>query len=145
MSAVALLLNLVLAGLLVAGLVVGLRLEKRLRTLREGQAEFLKAVAELDRAAARAQAGLVEIRAASDETVELLADRIQKGRALAAQLDGVLKAAAGGRPAAPAPAPAQAAPAREAEVHVLSESRSRARHLDDDLFEAGPAAFGGAR
>ncbi len=57
MSPIALILNLLLGGLLVAALALGLRLDRRLRALRESQAGFIKAVNDLDQAAARTHAG----------------------------------------------------------------------------------------
>jgi len=93
MSAVAIGMNLLLAGLLVAALVIGVRLNARLKALRDSQAGFAKAVAELDAAAARAEQGLADLRAATDEAHDALADRIEKARALTAKLDRQLQAA----------------------------------------------------
>src|SRR5690349_13001838 len=87
MSIVGLIMNLLLAGLLVAALVVGLRLNKRLKVLRDSHDGFEAAVRELNVAAARAEQGLADLRAATDEATDLLADRIEKGRALAAKLE----------------------------------------------------------
>ena len=80
-------LNLLLAALLGLTLWVGWRLNRRLTALRDGQAQFAAAVADLDRAAARAERGLADLRAAGDETLELLSSRIEKGRELAARLE----------------------------------------------------------
>lgn len=93
MSAVAIGMNLLLAGLLVAAMVVGVRLNARLKALRESHEGFARAVAELDAAAARAEQGLADLRAATDEAHDALADRIEKARALSAKLDRQLKAA----------------------------------------------------
>ena len=49
MSIVALFLNLLLAGLLIAAVTIGVRLERRLKGVREGQLAFAQAVADLDR------------------------------------------------------------------------------------------------
>ncbi len=100
MSLIALGMNLMLAGLLAAALMMGFRLNGRLKHLRDSHDGFAKAVAELDIAAARAEQGLADLRAATDEAADALADRIEKARALTARLDRQLQ----GAPAAPAPA-----------------------------------------
>jgi hypothetical protein len=87
MSVVGLIMNLLLTGLLVAALTVGFRLNRRLKVLRDSHDGFEAAVRELNLAAARAEQGLADLRAATDEAVDLLADRIEKGRALAAKLE----------------------------------------------------------
>ena len=87
MSPVSLTLDLLLAGLLLITLIFGLRLDKRLKTLNASQAEFQAAIADLDRAAARAETGLAELRGAMDEAVDLLGGRIDKARELAAKLE----------------------------------------------------------
>jgi hypothetical protein len=93
MSAVAIGMNLLLGGLLVAALIMGYRLNARLKALRESHEGFAKAVAELDAAAMRAEQGLADLRAATDEAHDALADRIEKARALTAKLDRQLQAA----------------------------------------------------
>jgi hypothetical protein len=93
MSIVAIALNLLLAGLLAVALVMGWRLNRRLAVLRESHEGFTKAVAELDVAAQRAEQGLADLRAATDEAVDLLADRIEKARALSQKLDRQLSQA----------------------------------------------------
>lgn len=93
MSAVAIGMNLLLGGLLVAALIMGHRLNGRLKALRDSHAGFAKAVAELDAAAMRAEQGLADLRAATDEAHDALADRIEKARALTAKLDRQLQAA----------------------------------------------------
>ena len=87
MSAIALGLNLLLAGLLLGALAMGYRLNQRLNALRQSQDGFAKAVSELDAAAARAEQGLADFRAATDEAADTLADRIEKARTLIAKLD----------------------------------------------------------
>lgn len=87
MSVTALALNGFLAVLLLLALGVGWRLERRLKALRDSHEGFAKAVADLDRAAMRAEQGLADLRAATDEAADTLADRITKAQALAAQLD----------------------------------------------------------
>jgi hypothetical protein len=124
MSPVALGLDILLVLLLLAALGVGLRLNRRLTALREGHAGFAKAVAELNAAAARAEAGLKELRAAADETHDDLLTRIETARGLIGKLDtaaanaerAVEKAAA-----APPPRPAAARPLRFADPAARSQ------------------------
>jgi hypothetical protein len=87
MSVTAIALNGLLAILLLIALAFGVRLERRLKALRDSHEGFAKAVADLDRAAMRAEQGLADLRAATDEAADTLADRISKAQALAAQLD----------------------------------------------------------
>jgi len=87
MSLVAFAMNGFLAVLLIAALIFGWRLERRLKALRDSHEGFAKAVAELDQAAARAEQGLADLRAATDEAADTLAVRIERAQALAAQLD----------------------------------------------------------
>jgi hypothetical protein len=102
MSLIALSLNGLLAALLIAALVVGLRLNGRLKALRESQDGFEAAVGQLNFAAQRAEQGLADLRAATDEATDVLSDRIEKGRALAARLE-TLTAAGAERPRASRP------------------------------------------
>jgi hypothetical protein len=148
MSIVALSMNILLGLLLVAALGMGWRLERRLKALRSGHDDFAKAVADLDAAAMRAQAGLMALRAASNEAEENLNDRIEAAQKLVAQLERPLaEQLAAARPrrnaevASPArdddwldrplPVRERAAPAR---FEPQTTTRSRAR-IDDDLFE----------
>uniref|UniRef100_UPI0025D5E0D0 DUF6468 domain-containing protein n=1 Tax=Phenylobacterium sp. TaxID=1871053 RepID=UPI0025D5E0D0 len=101
MSLIGIGMNLLLAGLLVAAMVVGLRLNKRLKALRDSHQGFESAVRDLNVAAMRAEQGLADLRAATDEATDLLSDRIEKGRALAAKLERLVSAA----PEAPRAAP----------------------------------------
>jgi hypothetical protein len=87
MSIIAIGMNLMLAGLLIAALMMGYRLNVRLKALRDSHDGFARAVADLDAAAARAEQGLADLRAATDEAHDALADRIEKARALTAKLD----------------------------------------------------------
>ncbi|MBP7651211.1 MAG: flagellar positioning protein PflI [Phenylobacterium sp.] len=98
MSLIALGMNLMLAGLLAAALMMGFRLNGRLKHLRDSHDGFAKAVAELDVAAARAEQGLADLRAATDEATDALADRIEKARALTAKLDRQLQGAPAAAP-----------------------------------------------
>ena len=118
MSAIAIGMNLLLAGLLAAALVLGIRLNNRLKALRDSHDGFAKAVADLDVAAARAEQGLADLRAATDEAADLLADRIEKARALTAKLDRQTQGQTHGAPPVssapptagqPAPRPAESA------------------------------------
>ena len=96
----------VLMLLLVAALGYGVRLERKLTALREGQQAFASAVTELNAAAGRAEQALASLRASGQET-DLLHDRILKARELKAQLEALIARG-------PAPvAPAAVEPARE--------------------------------
>ena len=137
MSAVAIVMNLVLSGLLLAALAFGWRLERRLKALRDSHDSFARAVADLDTAAARAEQGLADLRAATDEAAETLSDRIETARALATRLEKGVSASS--TPMVQTDArPAASAPVREREIYVrpepVSTPRSKAR-VDDDLFE----------
>lgn len=147
MSAVAIIMNLFLSGLLLAALAFGWRLERRLKALKDSHESFARAVADLDTAAARAEQGLADLRAATDEAAETLSDRIEAAKTLAARLERGLSAAdrpresgsAGSRTAEASETRVDAAPReRSVEAFVRSEPvatpRSRAR-VDDDLFE----------
>lgn len=94
MSIIGLIMNLMLAGLLVAALGMGWRLNRRLKALRDSHEGFAIAVAELNTAAARAEQGLADLRAATDEAVDILSDRIDKGRSLASKLERLIDHAA---------------------------------------------------
>jgi ABC-type transporter Mla subunit MlaD len=93
MSPISLCLNLLLAALLLATLLLGWRLNRQLKALKTSHAGFAAAVGELDQAAARAERGLAELRASTDETMEFLVGRIDKGRDLAAKLERLIAAA----------------------------------------------------
>ncbi len=112
MSIIAIGLNLLLAGLLAAALAMGWRLNVRLKALRDSHEGFAKAVHELDAAAARAEQGLADLRAATDEATDTLADRISKARELSAKLDRQMQGGQTlGGPRLPAEAPSRIAPA----------------------------------
>jgi len=96
-----LILDAVLMLLLVAALGYGVRLERKLAALRQGQADFAKAVGELNAAAGRAEAALGSLRVASQET-DLLHDRILKAQALKLELETLTARAERGVAAAPA-------------------------------------------
>jgi hypothetical protein len=114
-------------------------------------------VRELNAAAERAEQGLADLRAATDEATDTLADRIEKGRALAAKLERLItEAPAQGRETAPAARDegrdkrlgALLAAAREARTRPERPARDEptAKPLtlkpranpEDDLFEDPP-------
>lgn len=141
MSIIAIGMNLMLAGLLVAALFVGIRLNKRLTALRDSHEGFAKAVAELDAAAQRAEQGLADLRAATDEAHDALADRIEKARALTAKLDRQLQSApvASARGEAPvrAEAPLRMGARRPAHEELeLTDDVERVTHRLGSLLSA---------
>ena len=115
MSLIALGMNGFLAVLLLAALVMGWRLERRLRGVRDSHTVFARAVADLDGATARAHAGLAELRAATDEAIDLLGGRLARAREAAERLDRSITSAEAmtARPTREA-APERAAARREA-------------------------------
>ena len=139
MSPVSLGLDIFLIALLLAALKVGFDLNRKLKALREGQAGFVTAVAELDAAAARAEAGLKALRAASEDAHDVLLTRIETARALCVKLETGAADAKRVRAAAPT------APRGESRLdprfrgEALALNRPPAvRGLDEDLFEATP-------
>lgn len=72
--------------LLVAAIGYGVKLERKLKALREGQLAFAGAVKELNNAAGRAEQALATLRASGAET-DLLHDRIIKARAVKQELE----------------------------------------------------------
>lgn len=156
MSPVALGLDIFLICLLAVALVLGLRLNKRLKALREGQTSFVRAVAELDSAALRAESALKALRAASEDAHDQLLNRIETARALVLKLDAASAAVETARAVAqtaslPREIPRElvreaAAPAPRAESRLdprfreleqrLAARRAPIRSPDDDLFES---------
>jgi hypothetical protein len=156
-------LNLILGVLLSCALVLGIRLERRLRGLRESHADFAKAVGELDQAAGRTENSLAALRAGTETAKSEVASRIDQARIACQRLEKLVadadKAATrlasqplalldGAPPPArpiqaPPPAPAPSAIARP-EPELLRPApepapvRSRAKLVDDDLFAQGP-------
>jgi len=124
MSIIGVALNLLLAALLMAALGMGWRLNRRLKALRDSHDGFAVAVRDLNAAAARAEQGLSDLRAATDEAVDLLADRIDKGRALAAKLERLIDHAAVPQRQQPAPA---ADPVAERRLGALLAAAREAR------------------
>lgn len=164
MSDIGLIMNALLGLLLIGALVVGWRLEGRLKALRASHASFAKAVEDLDRAAARAEQGLADLRAATDEAAETLAGRIERAGALAQRLEKLtadavtieqrLTGAVGARPALAArPAESRevafsrfaerygaSAKAVAAPTGPLAEAAARNDLILEDEAQAEPAA-----
>jgi hypothetical protein len=142
-SPIALGLDLILAILLVSALIVGLRLNAKLKTLQAGQAGFVKAAVELNQAAARADAGLSALRAAAEEVHDGLLSRIETARQLTARLEGAVeRAPALAAAAAPPAEPGLRMPQAGANAPIRFTPRpvkSAIRDMDDDLFEAPPS------
>ncbi len=129
-------LDAVLMLLLVAALGYGVKLNKKLTTLREGQLAFAGAVKELNAAAARAEAALANLRASGQET-DLLHDRIVKARALKQELEGLM-ARAPQREAVAAPVP-QPAPQPTVEDDRERRLAALAARLGDEARAPGVA------
>ena len=85
----------------------GVRLERRLKALRDGQAEFAQAVDELDRAAARAEAGLPNCARPATRPRDGLHGRIEKAREAKSELERLTTAPSGVRAPAAAPRPSR--------------------------------------
>ena len=97
MNAIAFCLDLILASLLLAALYVGLRLDRKLKGLKESHVGFAGAVAELDAAVVKAQDGLAALKATANQVETAIADRIQDAKGMTARLDqqtGAAKTAA---------------------------------------------------
>ncbi|NJC39775.1 hypothetical protein GGQ87_000033 [Brevundimonas alba] len=120
----------VLMLLLVAALGYGVRLERKLTALREGQLAFASAVTDLNAAAGRAESALASLRASGQET-DLLHDRIVKAREVKAQLEALIARGPVTAPvAAPAPEPVrEAAPLRLAPTAAVPEDDERALRM----------------
>src|SRR5690606_22210418 len=96
--------------LLIAAIAYGVKLERKLKALREGQLAFAGAVKELNNAAGRAEQALATLRASGAET-DLLHDRILKARQVKQELEALIIRA----PKSAATAAATARPAAEEE------------------------------
>ena len=173
MSLIGLVMNLLLAGLLMAALGMGWRLNRRLKALRDSHDGFAVAVAELNTAAARAEQGLSDLRAATDEAVDILGERIEKGRTLASRLErlidhaavpqrnppsladdpvaerrlgALLAAAREMRPERTLPPARARTPERPPERASLERPQPRARRsVEDDLFDDEPLTLDDVR
>jgi prophage DNA circulation protein len=149
MSPVALGLDILLVALLLVALTMGVRLNRRLKTLRESQAGFIAAVAELDSAALRAETALKALRAASEDAHDTLLDRIEAARALVLKLEAATAAVETARAVAQTASLPQQVPQalvraearldprfRELEQRLAARRSAVLRGVDDDLFEA---------
>jgi len=80
-------LNLILGVLLSCALILGLRLELKLRRLRDSHADFAKAVGELDQAAGRTETSLASLRAGTETAKNEVASRIDQARVACQRLE----------------------------------------------------------
>lgn len=145
MSSIGLIMDVLLGVLLVAALLFGFRLERKLKALREGQATFVGAVADLDMAARRAEAGLASLREATDEAHDSLHDRILKARELKLALEGLIDRAervrampAAVAPAAPAAPPLVGSDRVRAAFAAVTEARAAAAAQPLPSYEGRP-------
>ena len=92
-------LDLLLAGLLTGALFFGVRLNARLKALRDSQAGFAAAALELNGAIARAESGLAEIRMASREAEQGLMERVDEARLMVKRLHEIMERASRCSPA----------------------------------------------
>jgi hypothetical protein len=86
-------LDALLALLLIAALVMGARLNGRLKSLRESYAGFAQAVGDLDAAAQKADSALKALHVASEEAHDSLLGRIDAARVLVTKLEKAGEAA----------------------------------------------------
>lgn len=155
MSPIALGLDLLLAALLLMALIMGARLNTRLKALRDSQAHFVKAVADLDQAAARAESGLAALRYATEDTHDQLLTRIETARGLIAKLERASLDAERALSAAPPPqaqsqsqsrAAAAAPPSRSlAAIAALAEGRGAEGRAAESRAASSPPSAEGAR
>lgn len=139
MDLVTISLDLLLAMLLIAALAYGVRLERRLKALRDGHAVFAQAVRELDQSVLRAEAGLDQLRKAGEEARDGLHDRILKAREAKAELERLINRAERVRPqppAAPEPAPA---PLRQLQPAPLARGEAAAERVVAAILSLGEA------
>ncbi len=110
MSTVGLVVDLALAGLLIATIVLALRLQKKLQGLRGGHDELRQLVEGLNEATRRAQAGIIELRMAAEASTARLGNQVETARKVTDELsllvasannvaDRLVKAGSTGRPA----------------------------------------------
>jgi len=120
--------------LLVAALGYGVRLEKKLTALREGQLAFAGAVTELNAAAGRAENALRSLRASAEEA-DMLHDRILKARAVKQELEVLIARQSRSAPAIAAPEPVRVAepelkrPAERPVFAALPDDEDRALRM----------------
>jgi hypothetical protein len=129
MTPIAFALNGTLMLLLLFAVFVGLKLERRLRGLRDSQANFAKAAVELNAAIARAEVGLGEIRATMKDAEETLTERVDEARAAAKKLETAMTRAAS---IVVEPAPAAREPTREPARPVLVPAPAAPRATSED-------------
>jgi Domain of unknown function (DUF6468) len=137
MDLVTISLDLLLAMLLIAALAYGVRLERRLKALRDGHAVFAQAVRELDQSVLRAEAGLDQLRKAGEEARDGLHDRILKAREAKLELERLINRAERVRPqpsAAPEPAPA---PLRQLPPAPLARGEAAAERIAAAILNLG--------
>lgn len=135
MSATGLILDGVLMLLLIGAVGFGIRLERKLAALRNGQAEFAKAVGELNMAAGKAENALMALKSAGQDT-DLLHDRIVKARALKADLEALIaRAPAGVPPRVETERPALAPAAAERRVEPNVQPRVEAAPAPEQAAE----------
>ncbi|MCW0181450.1 MAG: DUF6468 domain-containing protein [Zavarzinia sp.] len=110
MSTIGLILDLGLAGLLVATIVLAVRLHRKLEGLKGGHDELRLLVEGLNEATRRAQAGIIELRMAAEASAARLGNQIEAARKSSDELsllvasannlaDRLVRAGSGGRPA----------------------------------------------
>lgn len=127
MDLVGISLNVLLLLLLAAGLAYGMRLERRLKALREGHAVFAQAVRELDQSVLRAEAGLDQLRKAGEEARDGLHDRILKGREAISELERLIARAERVRAQPQVAIQAQPAPAPQTRLQERPQERPQER------------------
>jgi hypothetical protein len=123
-SLVGLILDGLLIALLLAALAYGMRLDRRLRAIRDGQSAFAGTVKALDEATRRAEIALAELKGTAAEAHDELHDRILKARELRTELEALT--ARGERAAhalsGVAPSRREAAPAPKSEAAVIEDA-----------------------
>ncbi|MGZ3367040.1 MAG: DUF6468 domain-containing protein, partial [Caulobacteraceae bacterium] len=148
---IAISLNLILGMLLCCALVLGVRLERKLRGLRDSHADFAKAVSELDQAAGRTESSLATLRAGTETARNEVASRIDQARIACQRLEKLVADAdkAADRLAAqplvlldraspPPPRAAQPAPAPAPAPSAIARPQPEYMWADD-LMAARPA------
>lgn len=150
-------LNIFLAVLLLAALAYGVRLDRKLKAVRDGQEAFARSVADLDVATVKARSGLDELKSAAEESVDLLGSRVNRAREAADRLEKLIDRAEKAETRAVARRPESTAVAETREAPTLARSgglsalledlkaveaprrpaapTARRARLDDDLFE----------
>ena len=141
MTPLALAMDGLLAALLLAAVLTGVRLNGRLKALRESQAGFAQAVSELDGAAMRAEAALASLRQGGEESHDALLNRIETARSLLARLETATeKAEAAARRAESVPAAVQ--PVLRSQALADVQAPSELRRTLDSLRAARASAAG---